>query len=95
MLFDTHCHINDSAYDTDRPDRIGPGSRGRRRLDAVPGNGYGYVSACIDLANGHDGVYAAVGIHPELAATATPDDAAKLRQWVRGEQKVVAIGEVA
>ena len=94
MLFDTHCHINDSAYDTDRPDVLARAAEAGVGLMLCPATDMATSQACIDLANGHDGVYAAVGIHPELAATATPDDAAKLRQWVRGEQKVVAIGEV-
>ena len=73
MLFDTHCHINDSAYDTDRPDVLARAAEAGVGLMLCPATDMATSQACIDLANGHDGVYAAVGIHPELAATAERD----------------------
>lgn len=94
MLFDTHCHINDKAYDTDRLEVLSRAAEAGVDTMLCPATDMATSRACIDLANACDGVYAAVGIHPELAATATPDDAERLRQWVRSEKKVVAIGEV-
>ncbi|WP_368306608.1 TatD family hydrolase, partial [Megasphaera massiliensis] len=94
MLFDTHCHINDKAYDTDRREVLTRADASGVGLMLCPATDMATSRACIDLANSCDGVYAAVGIHPELAATATPEDTERLRQWVHGEKKVVAIGEV-
>ena len=94
MLFDTHCHINDKAYDADRREILTRAAASGVGLMLCPATDMETSRACIDLANSCDGVYAAVGIHPELAATVTPEDAERLRQWVRGEKKVVAIGEV-
>ena len=94
MLFDTHCHINDKAYDADRREILTRAAASGVGLMLCPATDMETSRACIDLAYSCDGVYAAVGIHPELAATVTPEDAERLRQWVRGEKKVVAIGEV-
>ena len=46
------------------------------------------------MAREHDGLYAAVGIHPEEAAKVQDGDVDKLRQWIQSEEKVVAVGEV-
>lgn len=94
MLFDTHCHLNDRAYDRDRREILVRAAEADVGLMLCPATDMASSAACIDLANTCDGVYAAVGIHPELAAGAMPEDAEKLRQWVLNEKKVVAIGEV-
>ena len=80
MLFDTHCHINDSAYDTDRPDVLARAAEAGVGLMLCPATDMATSQACIDLANGHDGVYAAVGIHPE----AHGDTLDILRQYGKG-----------
>ena len=46
------------------------------------------------LSHQYKEVYAAVGIHPEDAASATPEGFEQIRQWLKTEPKVVAIGEV-
>ena len=39
MLFDTHCHINDSAYDTDRPDVLARAAEAGVGLMLCPATG--------------------------------------------------------
>lgn len=94
MLFDTHCHVNDGAYAEDRPavfDRAADAGVG---LMLCPATDIKTSAQCIAMAREHDGLYAAVGIHPEEAAKAQDGDVEKLRQWIRAEEKVVAVGEV-
>lgn len=94
MLFDTHCHINDKPYDGDRTDML------QRAFDAgvqymlCPGTDMVTSAEAIALSHQYPQVYAAVGIHPEDAAGATPESFDQLRQWIKDEEKVVAIGEV-
>ena len=93
MLFDTHAHYDDEAFDADR-DAL---------LTALPQRGVGLVlnpgcdvessrkAAAYAAAYPH--VYAAVGIHPENCGGYTAGDLAALRQLAQ-QPKVVAIGEI-
>lgn len=93
MLFDTHAHYDDEAFDADR-DAL---------LIALPQRGVGLIlnpgcdvessrkAAAYAAAYPH--VYAAVGIHPENCGGCTADDLAAIRALAQ-QHKVVAIGEI-
>ena len=67
MLFDTHAHMDDEAFDIDREEL----------LSSLPGQGIGllmnpgcsYRSSlnAIRLAEAYGYIYAAVGSHPDVA----------------------------
>lgn len=94
MLFDTHCHVNDEAYAADQHDML------QRAFDAgveymmCPGTDIPTSASAVALTHQYPQIYAAVGIHPEEAAKATPESFDQIRTWVQTEPKVVAIGEV-
>lgn len=94
MLFDTHAHLDDHAFDLDR-DAL---------LAALPGQGIGLLmnpgcslaasrAACA-LARKHSWIYAAVGSHPDAAAEVTPEVLEEYRRLIRENPKVKAIGEI-
>ena len=93
MLFDTHAHYDDEAFDPDR----------RKVLAGLPQKGVGLVvnpgctltssEKVVALAAEFPHVYAAVGLHPENCHDFQPEQIERLRQLARRE-KVVAIGEV-
>lgn len=93
MLFDTHAHYDDEAFDTDR-DAV---------LTALPQQGVGLVlnpgcdvessRKAVTYAAAYPHVYAAVGIHPENCGGCTVDDLAAIRALAQ-QPKVVAIGEI-
>jgi TatD DNase family protein len=93
VLFDTHAHYDDEAFEADRDDV----------LAALPGQNVGWVidpgctlassRTAIALAEKFLHVYAAVGIHPENCQDFVPAHIDALRQLAR-QPKVVAIGEV-
>ena len=93
MLFDTHAHYTDEAFDADR-DTV---------LRAVYDSGVGLVmnSSCdeassrgaLALAEKFDFVYASVGWHPEDAADFSERSPELIRDWVK-HPKVRAIGEI-
>ena len=93
MLFDTHAHYDDEAFDPDR----------REVLAGLPQKGVGLVvnpgctltssEKAVALAAEFPHVYAAVGLHPENCHDFQPEQIERLRQLARRE-KVVAIGEV-
>ena len=47
----------------------------------------------VDAAGRYDGVYAAVGIHPNDTSAVTPESFERLEEIARSSEKVVAIGE--
>ena len=93
MLFDTHAHYYDDAFDSDR-DEV---------LSSLPENGIGLVlcpgcdiptsRACVELAEKHPHVYAAVGFHPENLEEASLSDLDVIRSMA-AHPKVKAIGEI-
>lgn len=94
MLFDSHAHIDDSRFDSDRLETIA-----RARENGVTGIiniGADMASSerSVALAQAHEGIYAAVGIHPHDAKAAVNADYDRMAEWVEREAKVVAIGEI-
>ena len=93
MLFDTHAHYYDRAFDADR-DQV---------LSALPGSGVGLVLCpgcdlptsreAIALAERYPHVYAAAGIHPEDALNLPENWLTELERLTR-HPKVKAIGEI-
>lgn len=89
MLFDTHAHYDDEAFDADRDAVI----RDFGGLIVNPGCTLASSRAAVELAQRHSRVYAAVGIHPENCGDFTPADLDTLRA-LAAQPKVVAIGEI-
>ena len=93
MLFDTHAHYDDEAFDADR-DAV---------LTALPGQGVGLVlnpgcdvessRKAVQYAAAYPHVYAAVGIHPENCGGYTAGDLAVLERLAQ-QPGVAAIGEI-
>ena len=93
MIFDTHAHYDDPAFDADREDVLSALPSGGVGLVIDPGCTLEISRAAVVLAAAHPWVYAAVGIHPEECAGTTEEDYAALRQLAR-QDRVVAIGEI-
>ena len=93
MLFDTHAHLDDSAFDADRA----------ALLAALPGAGLSFVMnpgcslsssrAAVALAEQYPYVYAAVGSHPD-AADEVNDETIQAYRALAAHPKVLAIGEI-
>ena len=94
MLFDSHAHLTDNRFDTDRKDVIERARQSSVSLIINPGACMESSEASVKLANEYDFIYAAVGIHPHDAKDAQSSDYDKLRAWLQGESKVVAVGEI-
>ena len=94
MLFDTHAHMDDRAFDEDRAEL----------LASLPGQGLALVmnpgcslessrNACA-LARTYDYIYAAVGSHPDAADEVNDRVLAEYRELCKLNPKVKAIGEI-
>jgi TatD DNase family protein len=92
MLVDTHCHLDFPEFDIDREavlDRAK--SAGFKFLINVGSDLENSIKA-VELANKNDFLFAAVGIHPHDANSATEDRINQIR-GLCDNKKVVAIGE--
>ena len=94
MLFDTHAHMDDRAFDEDR----------QALMESLPQQGVGLVmnpgcslasSRNADaLSRQYDFVYAAVGSHPDAADEVNEAVLEEYRQLCRNNPKIKAIGEI-
>lgn len=93
MLFDTHAHLDDERFDTDREDIIDYIKKEGISLLCNIGADMEGSKKSVELAKQHDFIYAAVGVHPYDAPELTGEDLEELKSLAQNE-KVVAIGEI-
>jgi TatD DNase family protein len=92
MLIDTHCHLADSAFASDRAEVLDRAWTGGVARVVVIGESRASAEAALTLAAADPRILATVGVHPHDADGWTPDAEA----WLRGrlaDPKVVAVGE--
>lgn len=94
MIFDTHAHLDDRAFDTDRAVLLSQLPGLGLALVMNPGCSLASSRAAAALAENYDYVYAAVGSHPDAADEVTEDVLEQYRQLARQCPKVRAIGEI-
>ena len=97
MFIDSHCHIDGPEYDADREEVIARAREAgvKTMLNVGTGDPHsGAIDRAVDLAEKHEGIYAAVGVHPHDAKLF--DDAAELHllDLARQSPRVIAWGEI-
>ena len=88
--FDSHCHIQFEQYDTDREGVIAE-MREREVGGLVVGTDFESSRKAVELVQGQEHLYAAIGLHPN-AVTKEEFDVSAYRELAR-DANVVAIGE--
>ena len=93
MIFDTHAHYDDEAFDQDR-DALLSGMKDAG-VEYIVNVGAGMASSkrSIQLAETYDFIYAAVGVHPDEVGELNEENFGALREWSM-HPKVKAIGEI-
>ncbi|MSR58732.1 MAG: TatD family deoxyribonuclease [Planctomycetaceae bacterium] len=92
QLIDTHCHLDEAAFDVDRADVVARATAaGIARLVSI-GTTAATSRRAVEIAAQFPTVYAVVGIQPNYAAQAAPADWEAIEQ-LAGAPKVVGIGE--
>lgn len=91
-LVDTHCHLDNNQFDSDRAEVI---DRVKENLQFAVNIGYDVKSSknSIQLAEEHDFIYAAAGIHPIDCLEYSDEMEAEIEK-LAAHPKVVAIGEI-
>ena len=93
MLFDTHAHLNDRAFDTDREELIQSLPQQGVGIIMNPGCNLEDSRLSVKLAEQYPFIYAAVGSHPDSADEVNENVIAEYRKLCRHD-KVKAIGEI-
>jgi TatD DNase family protein len=95
MLIDSHCHLDDPAFDPDRAEVLERARQAGVGLLLAIGSGDGPpdLEAAIRLADSTPWVYATVGVHPHEARKAEPATLEVLARLCR-HPKVLAVGEI-
>ena len=93
LIFDTHAHYDDEAFDADREELLASMPENGVGLIVDPGCDLDSSRRAVEIAEKYPHVYAAVGWHPENCAPYTSESLDTLRQWAKSP-KVVAIGEI-
>ena len=93
MIFDTHAHYDDDAFDEDR-DALLAGMR-EAGVEYIVNIGASMASSerSLQLAKKYPFIYAAVGVHPDEVGELNEEKFEKLREWSMDE-KGKAIGEI-
>lgn len=94
MLFDSHCHLNSDKFDENGIVEMIHNARDHNVVQIlVPGYDLPSSERAVELAEVWQGLYAAVGIHPNDANGVTEETYEKLCAWAKLPH-VVAIGEI-
>ncbi len=92
MLIDTHAHLQMSKFDEDRDAAIARAAEAGVDLIVNVGIDLPSCREAVKLAEDHENLYAAVGVHPHDARTLDDKTLGALRD-LASHPKVVAIGE--
>jgi TatD DNase family protein len=92
LLFDTHAHLDDEQFDPAVGAVVARAQAAGVTDILTVGTTRATSERCLTIAGSHEGVHAAVGIHPNHAAEAAPGDWDAVVQLAR-QPRVVAVGE--
>jgi TatD DNase family protein len=96
-FIDSHCHIDGPEYDADREELI---VRAREAgvttmLNVGTGDPHGGAfERAVELAETHEGIYAAIGVHPHDAKLFDNAAEQRLIDLARQSERVIAWGEI-
>ena len=94
MLFDTHAHLDDRAFDADRNELLSELPRQGLALVMNPGCSLRSSQNADALSKQYDYIYAAVGSHPDAADEVNEEVLDQYRQLVKANPRIKAIGEI-
>lgn len=93
MIFETHAHYDDKAFEEDR--HLCLTSLRKHQVDTVINVGASMESskATLELCDTYEFIYGALGVHPSETKDLTPND----MEWIKehlNHKKIVALGEI-
>ena len=94
MLFDTHAHMDDRAFDEDRGELLKNLPEQGIQLLMNPGCSLASSFNASRLSQEYDYIYAAVGSHPDVADEVNEEVLEEYRKLCKLNPKIKAIGEI-
>ncbi len=97
ILIDSHCHIDGKEFDADRDEVIKRAQDAGVTLMLNIGTGEplsGAFERAVNLAEQHENIFSAIGIHPHDAKTFDTAAEKRLIDLARNSKKVIAWGEI-
>ena len=94
MLFDTHAHMDDRAFDADRQELLTNLPNQQIALLMNPGCSLESSRNASQLSQRYDYIYAAVGSHPDAADEVNEEVLEQYRELCKQNPKIKAIGEI-
>jgi TatD DNase family protein len=92
QIFDSHCHLDDVSYDRDLESVVQRAHHAEVKAMMVVGTDLTASRKAVAIAHAHEGLYAAVGLHPHDARRCDETLLEQL-QGLAGDNKVKAWGE--
>lgn len=93
MLVDTHCHLDFDRFDTDRDAVVQRAAQAGVKRIIVPAIDLQNCPDVLALTEQYDGIFAAVGVHPNSTAAWTDSWLDEIREFA-SHARVVAVGEI-
>ena len=93
MIFDSHAHYDDEAFDEDRDELLEFLEKSGIRKVVNVGASMNTSMASVELAKKYDYIYASIGVHPSETEELTEEKIDELKEYSKLD-KVVAIGEI-
>ncbi len=94
MIFDTHIHLNDEAYNDNLDEIIKEAFNNGVKLFLCIGYDLESSKKAIEIANKYDFVYASIGIIPTEYKQYNENSIKELESLLTKSKKIVAIGEI-
>ena len=94
MLFDTHAHMDDQAFEVDREELLANLPNQGIALLMNPGCSLASSYNTSRLSQKYDYIYAAVGSHPDVADEVNEEVLEEYRKLCKLNSKIKAIGEI-
>ncbi len=95
-MIDTHCHIDEEAFEPDREEVIARQQQSGVQAMIVPGVNVASINSVMELCHAHPGYcYPALGLHPEDVKADWREQLATVEATIRAHRdELVAIGEI-
>ena len=94
-MIDTHCHIDEEAFEPDREEVIARQQQSGVQAMIVPGVNVASINSVMELCHAHPGYcYPALGLHPEDVKADWREQLATVEAAIRAHRdELVAVGE--
>ena len=95
-MIDTHCHIDEEAFEPDREEVIARQQQSGVQAMIIPGVNVASINSVMELCHAHPGYcYPALGLHPEDVKADWREQLATVEAAIRAHRdELVAIGEI-